>query len=71
MPRTSPALKRQAAMPAETNHESSQVAIDALSVAAEKARHYIQSVAGRSVAPSEKALAALSKFHEPSASDVR
>ena len=58
-------IERQAAMPAETHHQSSQVAIDALSVAAEKARHYIQNVADRRVAPSEKALAALSKFHEP------
>ena len=34
-------------------------------MAVERARHYIQSVADRRVAPGEKALAALSKFHEP------
>jgi glutamate/tyrosine decarboxylase-like PLP-dependent enzyme len=52
-------------MPAKTHQQSSQVAIDALSVAVERARHYIQNAADRRVAPGEKALAALSKFHEP------
>jgi glutamate/tyrosine decarboxylase-like PLP-dependent enzyme len=52
-------------MPAETDKQSNRVAIDALGVAVERARHYIQNVADRRVAPADRALAALSKFHEP------
>src|SRR5580700_11021450 len=38
---------------------------DALDIAAERARRYVQSVADRRVAPHEKDLTALSQFHEP------
>jgi glutamate/tyrosine decarboxylase-like PLP-dependent enzyme len=38
---------------------------DALDIAAERARRYVQRVADRRVAPHEKDLTALSQFHEP------
>ena len=47
---------------------------DLLRSAAQRAQHYIDTVAGRSVAPAAKAVAALARFHEPfpaSSSDPR
>src|SRR5437899_10634111 len=38
---------------------------DVLCLAADKARRYVQGVAGRGVGPSEAALAALAELHEP------
>src|SRR5438445_4450358 len=38
---------------------------DLLNLAADKARRYVQSIAGRGVGPSEAALAALAELHEP------
>jgi len=38
---------------------------DVLCLAADKARRYVQDVAGRRVGPSEAALAALAELHEP------
>jgi glutamate/tyrosine decarboxylase-like PLP-dependent enzyme len=52
-------------MPAQTPQQPNRTTADALSVAVERSRQYIQSVANRRVTPSEKDLAALSKFHEP------
>jgi glutamate/tyrosine decarboxylase-like PLP-dependent enzyme len=52
-------------MPAEIIHQSPQILDDALSVAVERSRRYIQSVANRRVSPGDKELAALSQFHEP------
>src|SRR5580704_13014322 len=52
-------------MPAETAPQSNRIAKDALAVAAERSRRYIQGVADRRVAPGERELAALSQFHEP------
>ncbi len=52
-------------MPAKAHQQSHQIAIDALRVAAERARRYIQTISDRRVAPGDKALAALSQFHEP------
>jgi glutamate/tyrosine decarboxylase-like PLP-dependent enzyme len=52
-------------MPAETLQHSNQIDKDALAVAAERSRHYIQGVGDRRVAPGERDLAGLSQFHEP------
>src|SRR4029077_12679324 len=38
---------------------------DALALAAQRSRHYIQGIAERRVAPGQRELAALSRFHEP------
>jgi glutamate/tyrosine decarboxylase-like PLP-dependent enzyme len=52
-------------MPAESSQKSGQTVQDALSVATERSRRYIQGVADRRVSPGETELAALSQFHEP------
>ena len=52
-------------MPAETLQPSNQIANDALAVAVERSRRYIQGLANRRVSPGEKEVAALSQFHEP------
>jgi glutamate/tyrosine decarboxylase-like PLP-dependent enzyme len=39
--------------------------LDALTIAAERSRRYIQSIPNRRVAPAEKDIAALAQFHEP------
>jgi glutamate/tyrosine decarboxylase-like PLP-dependent enzyme len=53
------------AKPDSQTSTSPSLANDALHIAAERARRYIQGVADRRVAPNEKDLAALSQFHEP------
>ncbi len=52
-------------MPAETLQHSNGIDNDALAVAAQRSRHYIQGIADRRVAPGQSDLAALSQFHEP------
>jgi glutamate/tyrosine decarboxylase-like PLP-dependent enzyme len=52
-------------MPAETLQPSNQIANDALAVAVERSRRYIQGLANRRVSPGEKEVAALSQFREP------
>jgi glutamate/tyrosine decarboxylase-like PLP-dependent enzyme len=52
-------------MPTKTLQHSNRTVQDALHVAVERSRRYIKGLADRPVAPSEKELAALSKFHEP------
>jgi len=52
-------------MPAETLQHSNRIDNDALAVAAQRSRHYIQGIADRRVAPGQSDLAALSQFHEP------
>jgi len=44
---------------------SSKLTLEALDVAVERARRYVETIADRSVAPSAAAIADLSKFHEP------
>jgi glutamate/tyrosine decarboxylase-like PLP-dependent enzyme len=52
-------------MPAETRQQSSPTAQDALGVAVERSRRYMQTVADRRVSPADGPLAALSQFQEP------
>ncbi len=52
-------------MPTKTLRHSNRSAQDALNVAVERSRRYIKGIADRHVAPNEKELAALSRFHEP------
>ena len=46
-------------------HESRLATPDVLALAADRARHYVREIRKRRVAPSDKNLAALAKFHEP------
>jgi glutamate/tyrosine decarboxylase-like PLP-dependent enzyme len=50
-------------MPA-TTRSSSELTLEALNVAADRARRYVETIGDRSVAPTAAALADLSKFHE-------
>jgi glutamate/tyrosine decarboxylase-like PLP-dependent enzyme len=52
-------------MPTKSLHPSRQITHDALTVAAERSRHYLETIADRRVAPADESLAALSQFHEP------
>ncbi len=51
-------------MATQTNSESQLAKHDVLTIAAERARLYVEAVASRRVAPGEQDLAALAKFHE-------
>jgi glutamate/tyrosine decarboxylase-like PLP-dependent enzyme len=48
-----------------TARSSSELTLDALDVAVERARRYVETIADRGVAPTAAAIANLSKFHEP------
>jgi glutamate/tyrosine decarboxylase-like PLP-dependent enzyme len=48
-----------------TTRSSIDLTLEALNAAIPRARRYVETIADRAVAPSEKALADLSKFHEP------
>jgi glutamate/tyrosine decarboxylase-like PLP-dependent enzyme len=50
---------------ATTARSSSELTLDALDMAAERARRYVETIADRGVAPTAAAIADLSKFHEP------
>jgi glutamate/tyrosine decarboxylase-like PLP-dependent enzyme len=51
-------------MARHTNSEAQLAKRDVLTMAAERARRYVEAVAGRRVAPGEQDLAALARFHE-------
>jgi glutamate/tyrosine decarboxylase-like PLP-dependent enzyme len=51
-------------MHTKTLHPSKQITHDALAVAAEKSRRYLETITDRRVAPSDESLAALAQFHE-------
>jgi glutamate/tyrosine decarboxylase-like PLP-dependent enzyme len=57
-------MERKDQMAADTGTEELRRSSDLLSLAAERARRYIQDVPERRVAPSKTALAALADFHE-------
>jgi glutamate/tyrosine decarboxylase-like PLP-dependent enzyme len=48
-----------------TASSPSELTLEALDVATGRARHYVQTICDRAVAPTPGALAALAKFHEP------
>jgi glutamate/tyrosine decarboxylase-like PLP-dependent enzyme len=52
-------------MPTKSFHLSNQITHDALTVAVEKSRRYLETIADRRVAPTNESQAALSQFHEP------
>lgn len=52
-------------MPKKAGQESQIVTYDVLAMAADRARRYVREIGDRKVAPGEKELAALSRFHEP------
>jgi glutamate/tyrosine decarboxylase-like PLP-dependent enzyme len=52
-------------MHTKTLHPSNQITNAALTVAAERSRRYLETIADRRVAPADESLAALSQFHEP------
>jgi glutamate/tyrosine decarboxylase-like PLP-dependent enzyme len=52
-------------MPKKAVQESQIVTYDVLAMAADRARRYVREIGDRKVAPGEKELAALSRFHEP------
>ena len=52
-------------MPKKAGQESQIVTYDVLAMAADRARRYVREIGDRKVAPEEKELAALSRFHEP------
>jgi glutamate/tyrosine decarboxylase-like PLP-dependent enzyme len=55
----------ETSMPTKTTQIRNQRAHDALAIAVERSRRYMQTVADRRVSPTAEQLAALSKFHEP------
>src|SRR5258708_34219598 len=52
-------------MTTQTRQELPLLTDSVLQLAAERARRYVEQVGERMVAPAEKVLAALAKFHEP------
>jgi glutamate/tyrosine decarboxylase-like PLP-dependent enzyme len=57
-------MKRKSEMATNTKTGRQSLSGDVLSLAAERARRYVQDVADRRVGPSEAAVAALAEFHE-------